>query len=88
MRETFYEILKDCFYRQLVTRREKLDWTQTRMAKGLLMDARSYIELDHGNSCGSSLTLMLFLIYYCEDPLAFLEEVQSALEDAGILGLI
>ena len=51
------------------------------MAECLMMDERSYIELDHGKSCCSALTLALFLIYCCEDPLIFLHELRSIFEN-------
>lgn len=50
------------------------------MADLLIMDDRSYSELDHGNSCCSALTLVLYLIYCCDNPLSFLESLQKILE--------
>jgi len=54
------------------------------MAKSLLMEARSYINLDHGKSGCSTLTLVLYLLY----SLDFLEKLRRDLENAGILSLI
>lgn len=44
------------------------------------MEDRSYIDLDHGKSCCSALTLALFLIYLCEDPMLFLNKLRKAFE--------
>ena len=57
-----------------------MKYTQSQMADLLIMDDRSYAELDHGNSCCSALTLVLYLIYCCDDPLAFLDALQRILE--------
>lgn len=50
------------------------------MATLLIMDDRSYADLDHGNSCCSALTLVLYLIYCCDDPMAFLENLRKILD--------
>ncbi|MBQ8603565.1 MAG: hypothetical protein IJ410_01800 [Oscillospiraceae bacterium] len=50
------------------------------MAEILMMDVRSYVELDHGCSSCSALTLCLFLIYCCEEPYSFLDELKNSIE--------
>lgn len=52
------------------------------MADLLVMDYRSYAELDHGCSCCSALTLVLYLIYCCDDPIIFLDTLKEILETA------
>ena len=52
------------------------------MAERLAMDDRSYIDLDHGKTCCSAITLAHFLIYVCDTPLQFLEGLQHAFEEA------
>lgn len=44
------------------------------------MDPRSYVDLDHGKSGCSGFTLALFLIYVCDDPMSFLQDLRRALE--------
>ena len=88
MRKQYNDILKALFYTHLISTRDLLQCTQAQMAKNLLMDVRSYIELDHGNSCCSALTLMLYLLYYCENPQKFLNNLRDALNQEGILSLI
>lgn len=78
MRKTYQSIFKKLFYTHLVRTRSSLELTQAQMARRLVMDDRSYIELDHGKSSCSALTLVLFMLYCCEDPMAFLEELRSA----------
>jgi hypothetical protein len=50
------------------------------MSERLAMACRTYIELDHGKTGCSAVTLALFLIYVCNDPIAFLEELRNAFE--------
>ena len=57
-----------------------MKYTQAQMATVLFMDDRSYVELDHGHSCCSALTLALYLIYCCNDPIAFLDSLRKVFE--------
>ena len=82
MRKIYQGILKTYFHRTLIQRRADLQLTQSQMAEQLLMDERSYIDLDHGKSCCSALTLALFLAFICEDVLIFVEDLRYAF-DAG-----
>lgn len=80
MRKQYHKILKSCFHSSLVHTREAMELTQSQMAGILAMDDRSYISLDHGKNCCSAVTLALFLIYCCRDPVKFLEELRNAIE--------
>jgi len=85
MRKHYEEVLKMFFHKELFRRREELGITQEEMAHRLAMGSRSYVDLDHGKSGCSGLTLARFLIYVCKDPVAFLEELRYAFEsrDSG-----
>ena len=80
MRKQYTRVLKICFHRYLFRSRVNLGITQEEMAHRLLMASRTYVDLDHGKTCCSALTLALFLIYICTDPLGFLEELRDAFE--------
>lgn len=80
MRQTYHTRLKAHFHRALNQTRLHRELTQLEMAQKLSMDERSYIDLDHGKTCCSAVTLALFLIYVCEDVVGFLEELQHAFE--------
>lgn len=80
MRKFCEDLLKEFFHQHLIRTREKLAWTQAEMAKILEMDERSFIELDHGNSGCSGLTLALYLSYCCDDPMQFLEDFKATYE--------
>ena len=82
MRKHYTNILKEFFQEKLFYRRVDLGITQEEMAHRLQMASRTYVDLDHGKTCCSALTLALFLIYICADPLAFLKELQNVLENS------
>lgn len=80
MRKIYQKALKNYFNHVLVRTRTEQMLSQSQMAEKLAMDERSYIDLDHGKSCCSAVTLALFLIYCCCDPLGFLGELKDAIE--------
>ena len=79
MRETSELILKNFICPKLKPIRKSLGWTQARMAEELMMDVRSYIDLEHGESGCSALTLVLILLRLYSDPLLFLTELSCVL---------
>lgn len=82
MRRIYRNVLKHHFHVHLVQIRQARGLTQAEMAEKLAMDDRSYIDLDHGKTCCSAVTLALFLVYVCEDVQAFLEELRHAFRSA------
>lgn len=85
MRKPYTKALKTIFHQKLIQSRMNLEITQEEMAHRLVMGSRAYVDLDHGKTGCSALTLVLFLIYICTDPLAFLEELRNDFE-ANISG--
>lgn len=81
MREEYRMILKTCFQCNLIENRKRLGFTQSTMAEKLEMDDRSYADLEHGKSCCSAVTLVLYLVYICKDTTEFLEEIRHAFEN-------
>ena len=82
MRKRYHEILKRFFCNKLVQIRTQEGLTQEKMASALLMDERSYIDLEHGKTGCSAVTLVLFLMYVCNDVPGFIEELYNAFETA------
>ena len=80
MRKHYQNVLKIFFHKKLINVRCKCGITQEEMSERLAMACRTYIELDHGKTGCSAVTLALFLIYVCNDPIAFLEELRNAFE--------
>lgn len=83
MRKLYHAILKAKFHNALRRTREYKRLTQSQMAQMLCMDDRSYIDLDHGKTSCSAITLALFLIYGCDDAKKFLEELRQAFEQGS-----
>ena len=83
MRKHYTKALKAFFHEKLFRRRCELGISQDEMAHRLSMASRTYVDLDHGKTNCSALTLSLFLIYVCEEPLAFLSELKSTFEEAA-----
>lgn len=84
LRKELNEKLKTYFNQHLVKARADNGNTQAQMARILAMDTRSYIDLEHGKSNCSALTLVLFLLNICptqEQQAAFLKGLQAELEN-------
>ena len=81
MRKQQREILKGYFYSQLIATRSEKRLTHSEMAEQLAMDERSYIDLDHGKTCCSAITLARFLVYMCESPIQFLEGLRRVFDN-------
>ena len=71
---------KKFFDDRLMESRDTLHLTQKQTSSILQMAPRSFIEMEHGNNSCSGLTLALYLIYLCDNPLAFLSDLRSILE--------
>ncbi len=80
MRNQYQNALTKYFSGQLLRTRDRLGLSQTEMAGHLAMDRRSYVELEYGRHCCSAVTLVLYLLYCCEDPAAFLTDCKDILE--------
>lgn len=81
MRKQYTQIFKEFFHSKLIRSRDDLGISQEEMAERLEMAGRSYIDLDHGKSGCSAITLVLYLIYICDEPQAFLDELKEAFEN-------
>lgn len=80
MREQYNQILKSLLHDKIIESRNDLCISQEEMAHRLAMAGRSYIDLEHGKTGGSALTLALYLVYLCPDSTAFLNELKEAFD--------
>ena len=80
MREAYQAALKSVLHVQITQYRDRMGLTQAQMAEILLMDVRSYIDLDHGKSMCGTLSFVLFLLYCCQDRDALLQSIQMAFD--------
>ena len=68
MRDKYNQVLRIYFYNKVFKARVNLDISQEEMAHRLSLSCRSYVDLEHGETCCSAVTLAIFLIYVCNDP--------------------
>ena len=80
MREEYKQILKKLLHEKIIECRNDLCISQEEMAHRLAMAGRSYVELEHGKTGGSALTLALYLVYLCPDSTTFLNELKDAFD--------
>lgn len=85
MRDLCKNIFKEFFHQHLIRTRDDLEWTQEHMARALAMAPRSFVDLDHGKTSCSGLTLALYLSYCCKDPQEFLADFRKAYEKEVIV---
>ena len=80
MRKLYTPIFKRFCRQRIPPTRAAMKLTQAKMADILCMDIWSYAGIENGDHSCSGLTLALFLIYCCSNPLNFLTELKEALE--------
>ena len=80
MRKQYKQVLRVYFRDKVFRVRVELDISQEEMAHRLALSCHSYVDLKHGENCCSVVTLALFLMYFCQEPLVFLEELRYAFE--------
>lgn len=81
MRNRYKQVLSTFFRHKLFqTRGILLDITQEEMAHRIGISTRAYVDLENGKTTCSAVTLALFLVYVCNDPIEFQEELRYAFE--------
>ena len=82
MRNTYKTILKEYLHERILTDRKKNKLPQEKMAERLLMDWRSYIDIEHGKNLCSTTTFVMYLLEFCDDPKEILEEIRELFTQA------
>ena len=57
-----------------------LDITQEEMVHRLALSSQSYVDPERGKTSYSAVTLTLLVVYVCNTPTEFLDELQYAFE--------
>lgn len=81
MRKLYSNKLKTLFSKELAKTRKELSLTQFEVSELLALSPRPYIELEHGRSLCSAVTLVLYLIYLCPDVEGFLNRIRKSFEE-------
>lgn len=77
MRTQYIKVMNSFFREKINQYRDDMCLSQEEMAHHLAMNCRNYVYLDHGEKGCSALTLVRFLIYFCDNPIAFLNELRD-----------
>lgn len=68
---------RDAMSKRLRSARKKANLTQSKFSELLMMDTRSYISLEQGTHCCCALTLILYLVFVCNDVDGFISEMRQ-----------
>ncbi|MBR5782915.1 MAG: hypothetical protein IKY33_01670 [Clostridia bacterium] len=77
MRKTYEAVLKKYLHDKIVTDRKNHNLIQEKMAELLLMDLRSYADIEHGKHMCGTLTFTIYLLEFCDDPKQMLNEIEQ-----------
>ena len=61
----------------LAETRKELRLSQARFSERLMIDARSYADLEHGHCLCCTLTFVLYLVFCCSDRDMVLEDMKG-----------
>lgn len=74
--------LRDYMSRCLAKTRHSEKLSQERFSEQLLIDTRSYADLERGEYLCCTLTFILFLVFHCDDVDAVLQDMKRIILDA------
>ena len=80
MRNLYNEELKMICHKHIIISKTENNLTQAQMAEYLVMDIRSYADIDSGKSSCGLLTFVLYLIYLCPDIDKLMDEIRDSFE--------
>ena len=69
--------LRSYMTRRLTDARKQAHLTQARFSEKLMMDTRSYANLEHGKSLCCTLTFIIFLCFHCKDVDALIRDLRE-----------
>ena len=77
MRKTYEAALKKCMHDKILNERMSLHITQEKMAELLIMDLRSYVDIENGKNMCGTLTFVMYLLHFCDDPKELMDEIEK-----------
>lgn len=69
--------LRSYMTRCLTDARKQSHLTQARFSEKLMMDTRSYANLEHGKSLCCTLTFINYLVFLCKDVDALIQDLRK-----------
>ena len=73
--------LRDYLSQRLAKARKEAGMTQSRFSELLMMDTRSYADLEHAQSCCCTLTFILYLCFCCKDVDGLVDDLRRIVLD-------
>ena len=73
--------LRDYLSKRLARARKEAGMTQSRFSELLMMDTRSYADLEHAQSFCCTLTFILYLCFCCKDVEGLVEDLRRIVLD-------
>ena len=73
--------LRDYISQRLAMARKETGMTQAKFSELLMMDTRSYADLEHAQNFCCTLTFMLYLCFYCKDVDGLIEDLRRLVLD-------
>lgn len=67
---------------RLAQARKNAGLSQAAFSTKLMMDIRSYAEIEHGKSFCSALTFILYLVFFCDDVENLIKDLRQIITDA------
>ena len=82
MREVIHKELKEYLRKYIKETRKSMKLSQEKMAERLIMDARSYADIENGTNMCGTITFIYFLLYVVDDLESVFEGVAMVIEHA------
>ena len=73
--------LRDYLSQRLAKARKEAGMTQSRFSELLMMDTRSYVDLEHAQSFCCTLTFILYLCFCCEDVVGLVDDLRRIVQE-------
>ena len=77
MKRTCKSTLRSYMTRRLTDARKQFHFSQARFSEKLMIDPRSYADLEHGKSLCSTLTFIIYLCFFCEDVDVLIQDLRK-----------
>lgn len=82
MKRTCKSAIRSYMTRRLTDAQKQSHLTQARFSEKLMMDTRSYADLEHGKSLCCTLTFIIYLCFFCENVDALIQDLRAIIRNS------
>lgn len=82
MKKRYAAVFKKLLCERLFQRRKALGISQEEMAHKLGVSGRTYVDIEYGLTGCNGLTLVMFLLFVCDEPMKFLDDLRCAFKES------